>query len=82
MSLTLFPALGTLSFLLGCLVQFNRRVCAFLIVSCLVWFGCRLLEDFSFLKRKWRNSGSGVEEICGEGARKVGEGKSWSGCTV
>ena len=54
MSMTLLPALGTFSFLFGCLVW----LLSCLIVSCFVLFGCCLLEACSFLKRKERGSGS------------------------
>ena len=54
-----------------------------LVVSCIVIFGCYLLEAYSFMKGNEGGGDSGEEGDGGGGvARKSGGRGNWSGCIV
>lgn len=83
-SLTLLPALGTLFFLLGCLVQLQDEGSGLalpyyiLSLSCLVVFSCRPALFWWELEMQWIQ---GRGELGGSG-EKWKERKLWSGCIV
>lgn len=82
-SLTALPALRTLFFLLGCLMQARYEVfflvLFYFVFFILVLFGYQLLEAYPFPEEEQSGNGSGGERMWKQELGEVEGGKLWSG---